>query len=80
MPNAVWTLAYGINKSGQIVGVYVDQSGTHGFLYADGVFTPVDVPNAPITEAQTINNRGQIAGYYQEQNGTHGFVATPTKK
>jgi probable HAF family extracellular repeat protein len=76
VPGVTRTLAYGINKSGQIVGVYVDQSGTHGFLYADGIFTPVDVPNAPITEAQSINDRGQIVGYYQEQSGTHGFVAT----
>ena len=26
------TSAYGINPLGQIVGVYVDSTGTHGFL------------------------------------------------
>jgi uncharacterized membrane protein len=31
-PNAAWTLAFGINASDDVVGVYEDVSGIHGFL------------------------------------------------
>lgn len=31
-PNAAWTLAFGINGSDEIVGLYEDASGIHGFL------------------------------------------------
>jgi probable HAF family extracellular repeat protein len=33
VPGSIWTLANGINASGQIVGVYEeDATGRHGFL------------------------------------------------
>jgi hypothetical protein len=44
VPNASRTQALGINDFGQIVGFYGDLSGHHGYLYAAGVFTPIDVP------------------------------------
>ena len=74
------TFAYGINPSGQIVGVYVDSTGERGFLYDRGVFTLIDVPGAAATLAYGINPSGQIAGSYIDSTGTHGFLATPTKK
>jgi hypothetical protein len=33
VPDAVFTVAYGINAAGQIVGAYLDSNGTgHGFV------------------------------------------------
>jgi probable HAF family extracellular repeat protein len=87
------TFPFGINDVGEIVGFYQDASGQHGFLYAAGVFTSLDVPGAATgsTQAFGVNNRGQIVGIYRDQTpqsaggprdrgSTHGFVATPQKK
>ena len=38
------TEANGINSAGQIVGIYNDKNGTHGFLDSGGMFIPIDVP------------------------------------
>jgi probable HAF family extracellular repeat protein len=76
------TQAHGINPSGQIVGTYNDSTGTgtHGFVYDKGVFTPFDVPGASSTYALGITPSGQITGYYfDSMEGTHGFLATPEK-
>ena len=32
-PGAVETIAIGVNDAGQIVGVYANSSGAHGFLW-----------------------------------------------
>ena len=40
------TTAVGINNSGQIVGSFGDNTGTHGFLYNGGKFTVIDGPGA----------------------------------
>jgi len=78
VPGATFTVARGINNSGQIVGTYSDASGGHGFLYTAGVFTPLDVPGAAATEADGINTSGQIVGtYFDQSGGEHGFLATP---
>jgi probable HAF family extracellular repeat protein len=75
------TEPFGINNSGQIVGLYIDPSGTnpgqHGFVYAAGVFTPLDVP---FSGAIGINDRGQIVGVYNDSSGQHGFLATPDRR
>jgi uncharacterized membrane protein len=63
VPGAQITQALGINDSGQIVGLFVDATGLHGFLRdTDGSFTPIDVPGADRTEAHGINDSGQIVG------------------
>src|SRR6186713_1579589 len=47
VPNATSSFAAGINTAGTIVGQYTDAAGkSHGFKYAAGAFTNVDVPNA----------------------------------
>jgi uncharacterized membrane protein len=78
------TEPFGINNSGQIVGLYTDPGGTnpgqHGFVYAAGVFTPLDVPfaGALFTEAFGINDQSQIVGFYHDSSGgVDGFLATP---
>jgi probable HAF family extracellular repeat protein len=73
------TEAFGINDSGQIVGLFLDGTGPHGFLYTAGIFTTIDNPSATSdTVAFGINNSGQIVGAFSDGTGTHGFLATPT--
>ena len=75
-PNAIATVALGINDGGQIVGIYGDQSDSvHGFIYQQGRYTQLDYPGAIETDPNGINNRGQISGYYFDSSGLpHGFV------
>jgi uncharacterized membrane protein len=57
------TFLYGINSSGVIVGSYIDDTGTHGFLDVNGVFTFVDAPGTPPgigTLVPGINDNGQV--------------------
>lgn len=79
------TSARGINAAGQIVGGYLDASGSHGFVRdAAGSFTTIDDPkatndtgasgNLPGTGATSINDAGQIVGTYNDTSGTHGFL------
>ena len=85
VPNAVDTLAAGVNNIGQIVGIYQVADGSlHGFLYSGGIFTNIDDPNATSGSAAAgINNLGQIVGAYNlsliageghQLEGAHGFV------
>lgn len=75
-PGATSTTARGINNVGRIVGSFVDGAGTHGFLYANGVFTTIDVPGSAWTIATGINNAGQIVGAHGPGGdaGNHGFL------
>lgn len=77
-PNATQgTLAYGINNLGQVVGVYHDELGTHGFLYDAGQYTSFDAPQAIYgTYAYAINDHAQIVGNYFNNSGKHGFMLT----
>ena len=72
------TFARGINDAGQIVGYYIDSSGTsHGFLYSGGTYTTIDDALGGSTELLGINNAGQVVGYYNDSSSTaHGFLAT----
>src|SRR5260370_39753708 len=55
-PNALFTNALGINPEGDIVGFYLDSSGTgHGYLLSGGHFTSIDFPGAIGTLAADIN-------------------------
>src|SRR6516162_3181733 len=69
------TRPFGINTSGQIVGVYGNASGGHGFLLSGGTYTTIDEPLATGgTSAQGINDVGQIVGVYINASGRHGFL------
>lgn len=65
-----FTIAFGINDHGKVVGTYYDASGGHGFLRREtGVFTTIDNPDAKkvkngTTEARGINSAGLIVGDY----------------
>jgi probable HAF family extracellular repeat protein len=76
VPGATFTIAFGINDRGQIVGDFGDAGGAeHGFLLSEGVFTQIDFPGASATVPFAINNRGQITGLIGEAGGAeHGFL------
>src|SRR4029079_16275045 len=77
VPGARWTVAYGINNAGQIVGGFGSSdaaTGRHGFLLSGGSFSTFDVPGSTDTIARGVNNRGQIVGVYVGPDGLqHGF-------
>src|ERR1700674_5642725 len=73
VPGSSTTQANGINAAGLIVGVFVNATGTHGFLDTAGTFTTIDVPGASFTEARGINAAGLIVGVFVNATGTHGF-------
>ena len=64
-PGATWAEAYGINAVGDIVGVYGDAAGQHGFLLDRDEFTSIDYPGANLTSAFGINPGGEIVGVYR---------------
>jgi len=82
-----WSDARDINRSGEIVGFFVDSANkTHGFLFRKGEFTTIDFPGADVvsTQARGINPQGDIVGFYVSKDAsgvshTHGFVATRNK-
>ena len=64
-----------INDRRQVVGIYVDETTVHGFLWDDGDFTTIDVPGAAATVVLGVNNRGQMVGsYIDSAGGYHGFL------
>jgi uncharacterized membrane protein len=76
VPGSTLTVACGIDKLGRVVGYYADGSGTHGFLFANGGFSPISFPGAAWTAAYGVNASGQIVGAYGpgEAEGRHGFL------
>src|SRR5216683_1574505 len=68
-PGASQTLAWGINKGGDIVGFYTLADVTHGFKLTRGRFITIDYPGAPYTDARGINDRGDITGQYRTADG-----------
>jgi len=82
VPGASHCMAYGINDSGQIVGVYHDSVDQYrfrlfSFLDDNGTFSKIEYPGASDTIARGINNRGFLASegycivgtYYLESEG-----------
>ena len=75
-PDAVLTIANGINSQGDIVGWYQDTGGkTHGFFLGIGGFVSIDYPQATYTDTWAINSAGDMAGgYIDSKNIAHGYV------
>jgi uncharacterized membrane protein len=64
-PNAISTVANGINPQGSIAGTYLDSSGNqHAFVLNNERFTSFDFPGSVSTNARGINAAGQIVGSY----------------
>lgn len=82
VPGASSTRAYGINKSGDIVGTYLVSRAvgvnSYGFLFSKGHFTTINFPGGFGTEAYGINAAGEIVGVYWDNRGAalgrHGFL------
>ena len=77
-PGAASTQAWGINRRGDIVGLYVSvDNAQHGFLLSGDKFTAIDFPGASLTNVFGINPQGDIVGTYATATNptvTHGFV------
>jgi probable HAF family extracellular repeat protein len=85
VPNSTRTEAHGINGSGQIVGLFADAGGGHGFLRDPNgtTFTPIDVtlPGYAVGGlANGINDAGQIVGSYDPggYQAQRGFLREPS--
>jgi uncharacterized membrane protein len=77
-PGAAVTLAFGINKSGTIVGTY-SPSGTsiesHGFTFKGTTYKSFDFPGSTYTNPYNINVSGDIVGIYANANLVpHAFL------
>jgi probable HAF family extracellular repeat protein len=76
----IWTIASGINDSGQVSGVILDNNNPRfsGFIYSGGTFIPINDPlnTGGGTAANGINNAGQVVGYYNvgDVGSYHGFL------
>lgn len=62
VPSSYFTVAWGINNAGHVVGTFNDDFGTHGFLKDGGDIVQIDGPEALFTEATGINDGGEIVG------------------
>ena len=81
VPGSTSTYAFGINNSGQVVGIYDCGGGVEcGYLLTGGTYSAIDVPGSSYTQASGINNGGDVVGTYGccGTRGTeYGFLATP---
>ncbi len=71
------TTAWGINKSGVIVGFYSTDHGTtgHGFTLKGKTYSSFDYPGAVVTGPSAINASGSIVGQYSlTGQDAHGFL------
>lgn len=77
-PGGLGTVAYGINRSGLIVGAYcsdVNCDTIHGFSLKGKTYTSLDFPGGMNTNPSSVNAAGDIAGYYQTPDlVAHGFL------
>ena len=79
-PDALHTIVYGINDSGDVVGVSADCSTCEptAFLYSDGNYYDVEVSGARRLTPFSINGDGDIAGTLSTNGGQFGFVMDAT--
>jgi probable HAF family extracellular repeat protein len=82
VPGSTFTMAYGINNNGDIVGYSVSGRVASGFLYSNGTFQTISpCPNGG-TEPMGINDAGVIVGNcngdpFIYQNGTVTYLSYP---
>lgn len=76
VPGASSTDAWGLNNAGDVVGSYVVNGATHGFLLRKGSYTQIDVPGSTFTQATAINDSRIIVGTFRDGSTTmlHGFM------
>lgn len=76
VPGSLSTNAWDLNPRGDIVGVFRNASGFHGYVRTAAGFTTLDAPGASATRAFGINARGDVVGTYVTAGKTHGFLMT----
>jgi probable HAF family extracellular repeat protein len=77
-----WSLANGINDSGQVVGYWASSEGqintaAHPWLYSNGTMTSLPEPSdltTPSCTPSAINNNGQIVGSCRVASGNEHAV------
>ena len=75
LPGGNATQPYAINDLRQVIGIYQDSIGEHGFLYSNGSYSTIDIPGAGYVDPTGINDSGEIVGYYKDSSGIdHGFI------
>ncbi len=74
VPGSSLTTAWDVNPRGDIVGVFRNAAGVHGYVLTDQGYTTVDFPGASATRIFGTNARGDIVGAYIAGGHTHGFV------
>ena len=73
--------AYGINNSGEIVGLCQNAAGSHAFFKAPtGEETIYDAPEGTTTQPSTINEDGDMAGLFSSTDDPviHGVFTDAT--
>jgi uncharacterized membrane protein len=76
VPGSATTSAQDINAVGTIVGVYIVNGISHGFVRERDVYTTLDVPGAASTSASGISDDGTVVGSFTDARGaTQGFIA-----
>jgi hypothetical protein len=74
------TFVNGMNDAGTVVGSYVVNGISHGFVFDNGIYTTVDNPAGVLkgghgTVITGINDAGDLVGYTLDaSNGTHSFT------
>lgn len=77
VPGSTLTAAWDVSPQGDIVGVYRNAAGFHGFVRTGDAYMSIDFPGALHTRAVGVNARGDVVGTYVTPAGrTYGFVAT----
>ncbi len=79
VPGALMTSAWDVNPRGDIVGIFRDAAGFHGFIWTEAGPTTLDFPGAAHTRAFGVNARGDVVGTYVMSGVTRGFMATRVK-
>lgn len=76
-----FTLAYGIDDTGHVVGWFADVDlREHGFVYDGNTYTIFDVPGAVVTEPHGIDACGRIVGRFVDTDRrVHGFIKDDKK-
>lgn len=75
-PGSTQTSPWDVDPRGDIVGVYRNAAGFHGFVRTGSGYTTLDVPGASATRAFGVNARGDVVGAYVLGGVTHGFLMT----
>jgi hypothetical protein len=75
-PLATSTTTFGISDTGEIAGFYTDAAGnTHGFIFASGAFSTVDVTGVRGTLLTRIKSGGSVTGVCTDAlTGQHGLT------